>query len=103
MKEILSIILNNLADNKDAIEIVETEKENHIDFNVKVASTDMGKIIGRQGKIAKSIRTLMKSLASKEKKTVSIEFSENIFCNRNRSKNETRIFRNWTNCKHLWN
>ena len=36
----------------------------------------MGKIIGRQGKIAKSIRTLMKSLASKEKKTVSIEFSE---------------------------
>ena len=76
MKEILSIILNNLADNKDAIEIVETEKENHIDFNVKVVSTDMGKIIGRQGKIAKSIRTLMKSLASKEKKTVSIEFSE---------------------------
>lgn len=76
MKEILSIILNNLADNKDAIEIVETEKENHIDFNVKVASTDMGKIIGRQGKIAKSIRTLMKSLASKEKKTVSIEFPE---------------------------
>ena len=76
MKEILSIILNNLADNKDAIEIVETEKENHIDFNVKVASTDMGKIIGRQGKIAKSIRTLMKSLASKEKKTVSIEFSD---------------------------
>ena len=75
MKEILSIILNNLADNKEAIEIVETEKENHIDFNVKVASTDMGKIIGRQGKIAKSIRTLMKSLASKEKKTVSIEFS----------------------------
>lgn len=76
MKEILSIILNNLADNKEAIEIVETEKENHIDFNVKVDSTDMGKIIGRQGKIAKSIRTLMKSLASKEKKTVSIEFSE---------------------------
>lgn len=76
MKEILNVILNNLADNKKDIEIVVTEKENHIDFNVKVASTDMGKIIGRQGKTAKSIRTLMKSLASKEKKTVSIEFSE---------------------------
>ena len=38
MKEILSIILNNIADNKDAIEIVETEKENHIDFNVKAVS-----------------------------------------------------------------
>lgn len=76
MKEILSIIVNNLVEDKDAIEIVETEKENHIDFNVKVASIDMGKIIGRQGKIAKSIRTLMKSLASKEKKTISIEFAE---------------------------
>ena len=37
----------------------------------------MGKVIGKQGKVAKSIRTLMKSLASKEKKTVSIEFAEN--------------------------
>ena len=73
MKEILNVILNNLVDNKEDIEIVVTEKEN---FSVKVASTDMGKIIGRQGKTAKSIRTLMKSLASKEKKTVSIEFSE---------------------------
>ena len=72
----LNVILNNLVDNKEDIEIVVTEKENHINFSVKVASTDMGKIIGRQGKTAKSIRTLMKSLASKEKKTVSIEFSE---------------------------
>ena len=76
MKEILNVILNNLVDNKEDIEIVVTEKENHINFSVKVDSTDMGKIIGRQGKTAKSIRTLMKSLASKEKKTVSIEFSE---------------------------
>ena len=76
MKEILNVILNNLVDNKEDIEIVVTEKENHINFSVKVASTEMGKIIGRQGKTAKSIRTLMKSLASKEKKTVSIEFSE---------------------------
>ena len=76
MKEILNVILNNLVDNKEDIEIVVTEKENHINFSVKVASTDMGKIIGRQGKTAKSIRTLMKSLSSKEKKTVSIEFSE---------------------------
>ena len=75
MKEILNVILNNLVDNKEDIVVV-TEKENHINFSVKVASTDMGKIIGRQGKTAKSIRTLMKSLASKEKKTVSIEFSE---------------------------
>ena len=63
-------------ENHEVRQDVVTEKENHINFSVKVASTDMGKIIGRQGKTAKSIRTLMKSLASKEKKTVSIEFSE---------------------------
>ena len=77
MKEILQCILENLADNKDSIEILETvTDDNHIKYEVKVASADMGKVIGKQGKVAKSIRTLMKSLASKEKKTVSIEFSE---------------------------
>ena len=78
MKEILQCILENLADNKDTIEILETvTDDNHIKYEVKVASADMGKVIGKQGKVAKSIRTLMKSLASKEKKTVSIEFAEN--------------------------
>ena len=78
MKEILQCILENLADNKDSIEILETvTDDNHIKYEVKLASADMGKVIGKQGKVAKSIRTLMKSLASKEKKTVSIEFAEN--------------------------
>ena len=78
MKEILQCILENLADNKDSIEILETvTDDNHIKYEVKVASADMGKVIGKQGKLAKSIRTLMKTLASKEKKTVSIEFAEN--------------------------
>ena len=78
MKEILQCILENLADNKDSIEILETvTDDNQIKYKVKVASADMGKVIGKQGKVAKSIRTLMKSLASKEKKTVSIEFAEN--------------------------
>ncbi len=78
MKEILQCILENLADNKDSIEILETvTDDNHIKYEVKVASADMGKVIGKQGKVAKSIRTLMKSLESKEKKTVSIEFAEN--------------------------
>lgn len=78
MKEILQCILENLADNRDSIEILETvTDDNHIKYEVKVASADMGKVIGKQGKVAKSIRTLMKSLASKEKKTVSIEFAEN--------------------------
>ena len=54
-----------------------SEADQNIKYEVKVASADMGKVIGKQGKVAKSIRTLMKSLESKEKKTVSIEFAEN--------------------------
>ena len=45
-------------------------------FEVKVAEKDMGKVIGKEGKIAKSIRTVMKAVGSKERKKVSIEFME---------------------------
>lgn len=74
MKEILEIIISNLVDNKDEIEIKEVDGEKSTIFEVKVAEEDMGKVIGKQGKIAKSIRTVMKSVAGKEKKRVSIEF-----------------------------
>jgi len=60
MEETLKIIISNLVDNKDAVEI--TRKE------------DMGKVIGKQGRLAKSIRTVMKSVASKEHKKVLVEF-----------------------------
>ena len=74
MKEILETIIRNLVDNKDAIEIKELAGEQSVDFEVKVAEGDMGKVIGRQGKIAQSIRTVMKAAASKENKRVSVEF-----------------------------
>ncbi len=74
MKDILEIIILNLVDNKDAVEIKELEEEKSIVFEVKVADGDMGKIIGRQGKLAKSIRTVMKAVATKEQKRVSVEF-----------------------------
>ena len=74
MKEILQTIILNLVDNKDAIEINEIEGEKSIVFEVKVDENDMGKIIGRQGKIAKSIRTVMKAVAAKEHKKVAVEF-----------------------------
>lgn len=74
MKEILETIILNLVDNKDAVEIKEVDGEKSIIFEVKVADTDMGKIIGRQGRIARSIRTVMKSVAGKEHKKVSVEF-----------------------------
>ena len=75
MKEILQTIILNLVDNKDAVEIKEiNNNEKSITFEVKVAESDMGKIIGRQGRLAKSIRTVMKSVAGKEQKRVSVEF-----------------------------
>lgn len=74
MKEILETIVRNLVDNKDAIEIKELAGEQSVVFEVKVAENDMGKVIGKQGKIAGSIRTVMKAAASKENKRVTVEF-----------------------------
>ena len=74
MKEILETIILSLVDNKDAVQINELDGEKSVVFEVKVAEEDMGKVIGRQGKLAKSIRTLVKSIAGKEHKKVTVEF-----------------------------
>lgn len=74
MKDILETIIINLVDKKDEVEIKELNGEKSIVFEVKVAEGDMGKIIGKQGRLAKSIRTVMKAVASKEQKRVSVEF-----------------------------
>lgn len=74
MKDILETIILNLVDNKEAVEIKELDEEKSIVFEVKVAEEDMGKIIGKQGRLAKSIRTVMKAVATKEQKRVSVEF-----------------------------
>ena len=74
MKEIIETIILNLVDNKDAVEITEKQDEKSVVFEVKVANEDMGRVIGKQGRLAKSIRTVMKATASKEHKKVSVEF-----------------------------
>ena len=74
MKEILETIIKNLVLDKDAVSINEIEGEKSIIFEVKAADSDMGKIIGKEGRVAKAIRTLVKAVASKEGKRVSIEF-----------------------------
>ena len=74
MKETLEVIIKNLVDNTDKVEINEVEGEKTIIFEVKVAEEDMGKIIGRQGKIAQSIRTVMRAVANKKDKKVTVEF-----------------------------
>ena len=74
MKEILETIILSLVEDKSAVQIEEKSDEKSISFEVKVADKDMGKVIGKEGKVAKSIRTVMKAVAGKERKKVSIEF-----------------------------
>ena len=74
MKEILELIITNLVDNKDEVSIEEIINNKNVDYKVKVSKEDMGKVIGKQGKVAKSIRTVMKSIAGKEHKKIVIEF-----------------------------
>ena len=74
MKEVLKTIISNLVDNEEAVEINQIDSEKSITFEVKVAETDMGKVIGKQGRLTKSIRTVMKAVAAREHKKVSVEF-----------------------------
>lgn len=74
MENILKTIISNLVENEDAVEIKRIDGERTVTFEVRVAESDMGKVIGRQGRLAKSIRTVMKSVAAKENKRVSVEF-----------------------------
>ena len=74
MKEVLETIITTLVSDKDSVSINQIDGEQSIIFEVKVAEGDMGKIIGKQGVIAKSIRTILKSVAAKENKRVSVEF-----------------------------
>ncbi len=74
MEETLKIIISNLVENKEAVEITSKEDEKTTTFEVKVAKEDMGRVIGKQGRLAKSIRTVMKSISNKEHKKILVEF-----------------------------
>ncbi len=74
MKDVLELIVKNLVNNPDSVQITENTTDYSIELKVKVAKEDMGKVIGKQGRIAKAIRTVIKSLAVAEKKKVDIEF-----------------------------
>ena len=74
MEEVLKTILEGLVENKDAISIKVRQEEGKDIYTIKVASEETGKIIGRQGKISKAIKTLAKALGAKEGRNVEIEF-----------------------------
>ncbi len=74
MKEILELIIKNLVDNPDEVSITENINAKSVCYEVKVAKEDMGKVIGRQGRMAKSIRNVIKAVSIKEHKRVSVDF-----------------------------
>ena len=73
MKQLLNVIVENLVDNKDAIKITERQEKDVIILELSVSNDDVGKVIGKQGKIAKAIRTVVKSAASYENKKVVVK------------------------------
>ena len=74
MKESLELIITSLVSEPSEVSINEKAGDRGITFEVKVKESDMGKVIGKEGRIAKAIRTIMKSIAVKEGKRVNIEF-----------------------------
>lgn len=73
MKELVAIIAKALVDKPEAVEVTEMEGERITILELRVAPEDMGKVIGKQGKIAKAIRSVVKAAASKEGKRVVVE------------------------------
>lgn len=73
MKELVEIIAKSLVDYPDQVVVTESETEKGTVIELKVASDDMGKVIGKQGRVAKSIRTVVKAAASREEKKVLVE------------------------------
>ena len=76
MEEILKTIIESLVDQKDQVQITRVDDEKGVLLKVKVADEDIDKDIGKQGRIAKAIRTVMKAVTSKEHKKVGIVFEE---------------------------
>jgi len=73
MKELLEIIAKNLVDKPEMVSVTETPGDRTTVLELKVAQEDMGKIIGKQGRIAKAIRTVVKYAAIYENKRVIVE------------------------------
>ena len=73
MKELLTYMIQNLVDHPDEVSVTERAAGGETVFEVRVAAGDMGKVIGRQGRIIKEVRVLMKAVAQKKGKKVSVD------------------------------
>ena len=73
MKELLEFIAKSLVENPDEVSVTEVEGEDTLTLELRVAESDMGKVIGRQGRIAKAIRTVIRSASAGNGKKVIVE------------------------------
>ena len=73
MKELVQVIAMSLVDHPEEVVVTETETDKALVVELKVAQEAMGKVIGKQGRIAKSIRTVVKAAAAKDDKKVIVE------------------------------
>ena len=73
MKELVEVIAKSLVDSPDEVVVTQKDEDNAIVIELKVAPSDMGKVIGRQGRIAKAIRTVVKSASAKVDKKVIVD------------------------------
>ncbi len=73
MKDLLIYIAQNLVEHPEEVSVTEIEKDGETVFELRVAEGDMGKVIGRQGRIAREIRTLMRSVAQKQGKRIIVD------------------------------
>ena len=75
MKELVEVIVKALVDDPESVVVTEKEEGRTTIVEVKVAGSDMGKVIGKQGRIAKAIRAVVKAAASKEDKKVVVDIA----------------------------
>lgn len=73
MKELVEVLARSLVDHPDRVEVNVVEKDKSLLVELRVAPEDMGKVIGKQGRIAKAMRTVVKAAATKQKKRVTME------------------------------
>ena len=73
MKELLTYVAQHLVEHPEAVSVSERQEDGETLLELRVAPEDMGKVIGRQGRIAKEIRTLMRSVAQRQGTKVSVE------------------------------
>ena len=76
MKELVEVIAKSLVDYPDEVTVTQVDKDKVIILELRVGQSDMGKVIGKQGRIAKAIRAVVKAAASKEEKKVIVEIMQ---------------------------